>query len=89
MAETNVPTAMYKFCMPTVVRLLETTALKLDSPNGRACVTLAASESDNISPVFTTASNINSSMKIRAGRQGTRESEKVRNEINENNIVLL
>lgn len=62
MAETNVPTAIYKLCMPTVVRL-ETTALKLDSPNGRACVTLAASESDNISPAFTTVSSINSSMK--------------------------
>lgn len=88
MAETNVPTAMYKFCMPTVVRLLETTALKLDSPNGRACVTLAASESDNISPVFTTASNINSSTKMHA-KGGTKEREEVRNEINENNIVLL
>lgn len=53
MAETNVPTAIYKLCNPAVVPF-ETTALKLDSPNGRACVVVSES-------AFTTVSNINSS----------------------------
>lgn len=38
----------------------ETTALNVDSPNGRACV-VAESESDKISFELTTASKINSS----------------------------
>lgn len=85
MAETNVPTAMYKLCMPTVVRLA-TTALKLDSPNGRACATLAASESGNISPAFTTASNINSSVWKIHKRKGSFVHER---QATDENIVYL
>lgn len=58
-AVANVPTAMYALCNPTVVPF-EITALKLDSPKGRAWV-VSASVSDTISFVFTTASRINSS----------------------------
>lgn len=57
-AAANVPTAMYALCNPTVVPF-ETTALKLDSPNGRECV--VAESSDRISFELTTVSTINSS----------------------------
>lgn len=59
-AVANVPTAMYALCSPATTLPFEITALKLDSPKGRARV-VAASASDMMSFVFTTASKINSS----------------------------
>lgn len=59
MAAANVPMAIYTLCNPNVVPLV-TTALKLESPNGRACV-VAESVSVKTSFVFTTASKMNSS----------------------------
>lgn len=61
-AVAKVPTAIYALCNPTVFPF-EMTALKLDSPKGRAWVVAdsAASTSDNTSFVFTTPSKINSS----------------------------
>lgn len=71
-AVANVPTAMYALCNPTVVPF-EITALKLDSPKGRAWV-VSASVSDTISFVFTTASRMNSST---IERKGERERKRI------------
>lgn len=57
-AVANVPAAMYALCKP--IGPLETTALKLGSPNG--CV-LAAGSSEIISFELTTVSTTNSSEK--------------------------
>lgn len=70
----SVPTAMYALYKPNVV-LFEITPLKLESPNGRAWV-VAASDSDGISFVFTTASNINSSEKKTKNDNETEKEEK-------------
>lgn len=59
MAAANVPMAIYTLCSPNVVPLA-TTLLRLESPNGRACV-VAESVSVKISFVFTTVSKMNSS----------------------------
>lgn len=59
MAVANVPTAIYALCKLTVAPF-EITALKLDSPKGRAWV-VAVSTSELTSFVFTTPSKMNSS----------------------------
>lgn len=56
MAVINVPAAMYALCNP--IGPFDTTALKLDSPNGRV---FAAGSSDRISFELTTVSTTNSS----------------------------
>lgn len=57
-AAANVPAAMYALCNP--IGPFDTTALKLESPNGRV---LAAGSSDIISFELTTVSTTNSSEK--------------------------
>lgn len=59
MAVANVPTAIYALCNPAEVPF-DITALKLDSPKGRAWV-VAVSTSEPASFVFTTPSKMNSS----------------------------
>lgn len=71
MAAANVPMAMYMLCNPNVVPLA-TTALKPESPNGRAFV-VAESVSVKISFVFTTVSKMNSSKNPRDVRKKNRE----------------
>lgn len=58
-AAENVPTAMYALCNPIDVEVLETTALKLDSPNAWAFVV----PSSDMSFVLMTDSTTNSSVK--------------------------
>lgn len=57
-AAANTPTAMYALCKPIVLPL-DTTALKLDSPKGRAFDVVKSS--GRISPELTTESTVNSS----------------------------